>query len=117
MSKETLAVANLAARILTDKKAEDVAVLDLSALTVIADYFVIASGNSDRQVQALYEELEEKMEKAGHTPLYKEGHRGSRWIVLDFNGVIVHLFYRETREFYSLERLWSDAERIPVPAG
>lgn len=117
MSRETLAMAKKAAEILADKKAEDIAVLDLSSLTVITDYFVIASGNSDRQVQALYEELEEKMEAAGYAVLYKEGHRGSRWIVLDFNGVIVHLFYKETREFYSLERLWADAERIPVAAG
>ena len=117
MSKDTLSMAREAARILSDKKAEDIQVLDLSKLTVITDYFVIASGNSDRQVKALYEELEEKMEERGYTPLYKEGHRGSRWIVLDFNGVIVHLFYKETREFYSLERLWADAERIPLPAG
>jgi ribosome-associated protein len=103
------------AGILDNKKAEDVVVLDISKLTVLADYFVIASGKSEIQVKALYDELEEKMEEKGICARHRDGYDG-RWIVLDYGDIIVHLFHHEERAFYSLERLWADADRVSVPA-
>lgn len=99
------------ASILDDKKAVDVVILDISRLTVIADYFVIGSGNTDTQVKALYDELEKRMREKGIEAKRIEGAREGRWIVMDYGDIIVHLFHREEREFYNLERLWADAER------
>lgn len=104
------------AGILDDKKAVDIVILDISRLTAMADYFVIASGRSELQVKALYDELEEKMEDKGIIARHRDG-RSGRWMVLDYGDIIVHLFHHEERAFYSLERLWADAERISSPAG
>lgn len=90
-----------------DKNAIDVKVLDITKLTPIADYFVIASGNSSTQVMAIADEVEHKMMEAGSLEVIKEGYRSGRWILLDFNDIIVHIFHKEERDFYNLERLWS----------
>ena len=100
------------ANILNDKKAVDVIVLDISHLTVITDYFIIASGRSELQVRALYDEVEEKMEEKGLAPSRKEGYQEGRWVVLDYGDVVVHIFHQEERDFYGLERLWADG--IPL---
>lgn len=97
---------------LEEKKALDIVTLHISKLTIIADYFIIASGRSELQVNSLYDELERKMSELGYEPLRRDGHKGGRWIVLDYGDVIVHIFHKEERAFYNLERLWSDAERI-----
>lgn len=99
---------------LDDKRAENIDVLDISQLTSLGDYFVICTCNSNVQVRAAANEAEEKMKEAGFEPLHIEGYRGGSWILLDFNDIIVHVMDRETREFYSLERLWDDAQRIEV---
>ena len=91
-----------------DKKALDIKVLNISKLTPIADYFIIASGNSSTQVMAIADEVEEKMIEAGTGEVVKEGYQSGRWILLDFNDIIVHIFHKEEREFYNLERLLSD---------
>ncbi|HWQ50953.1 MAG TPA: ribosome silencing factor [Terriglobales bacterium] len=100
------------ARILDSKKAEDIRVLHIGDLTILADYFVIATGTSSTQVKALAEEVEFQLSEKGVEPHHAEGRRTDRWILLDYGSVVVHVFYKESREFYNLERLWADAEQI-----
>ena len=107
-----LDAAKTAALALDDKKGQDIKILKIEDLTVIADYFVIASGTSTTQVKALAGEVEYKMKEAGLELLHTEGYDSGGWILLDFNTVIVHVFQPVTREFYSLERLWADATPI-----
>jgi ribosome-associated protein len=97
------------ADILDDKKADNVVVLDISRLSILADYFVIASGQSELQVQALYDELDKKMAEKGIFPKHLD--KSNRWIVLDYTDVIVHIFHHEERAFYNIERLWTDIKR------
>lgn len=102
------------ARILNSKKAIDVRILDISRLTIITDYFVIAGGNSEIQVRALCDEVLEYMRKQGIEVGRQDGYRYGRWIVLDYGDVIVHLFHRDERAFYNLERLWADGLPLSV---
>lgn len=96
------------------KKAEDIQAIKISDLTIIADYFVIANGMSSTQTRALADEVEFKMKQQGAEPLRVEGERGANWIIIDYGDVVVHVFYKETREHYNLERLWADGEHIDV---
>ncbi|HYB21142.1 MAG TPA: ribosome silencing factor [Thermodesulfobacteriota bacterium] len=105
----------LCARALLDRKAIDLVIIEVGNLSSFTDYFLICSGNSDRQVQAIASHIEEKMSKQGIRPLGVEGKREGRWILLDYGDVIVHVFYRPAREFYDLERLWSEAPRVELP--
>lgn len=98
----------------SDKKALDIVLLNISKLTTISDYFVICSGNSERQVKAIADVVEEKMLEAGYKVYNKEGYKTARWILLDFGDVVVHVFHKEDREFYNLERLWVDSENIDI---
>ena len=98
--------------LLLEKKALDVAVVDISAMTVIADAFVVCSGRTPIQVRALADELEEKLTGAGIKPARREGLEAARWVVLDLGSVLVHVFHREEREFYNLERLWHNGSNI-----
>lgn len=100
------------ADILDDKKAENIVVLDISRMSILADYFVIASGRSELQVNALYDELQEKMAEKGLAPSHLD--RSNRWIVLDYGDIIVHIFHHEERSFYNIERLWQDAQQRPA---
>lgn len=93
-----------------DKKGLDIKVLNIGKLTSIADYFVIATGNSTSQVKAISDEIEDKMGRSGFYAQNKEGYRSARWILLDFGDIITHVFHREDREFYNLEKLWIDGE-------
>jgi len=105
-----------AANILYDKKAQDIVALDVSGLTVITDAMVIASGRNVLQVRALADEVEDRLAEAGVNPLRKDGQRDSRWIVLDYGTVLVHLFHTQEREFYRLDKLWEhEGNRIPLP--
>jgi ribosome-associated protein len=90
------------------KKAEDVKVINVSDLTIIADYFIIASGRSDVHVKSLCDEVQKYMFEAGATQLRLEGCREGRWIVIDYGDILIHIFHRNEREFYGLERLWTD---------
>lgn len=94
-----------------DKKARDIEVLDLRGKSSLTDYFVLASGTSTTQVAAIADEVEEKLQDLGLDPLHREGYSQARWIVLDYDTVIVHIFHREEREYYALERLWSPKEK------
>ena len=102
------------AQALYDKKAKDIQVLNIGKLTSIGDYFIICSCTSTVQVKACADEAEEKMAEAGIHPGHKEGYQGGNWILMDFGDIIVHIMLEETRAFYDLERLWSDAEPIEI---
>lgn len=105
----------LLTRFALEKKARDLVVMDVRDVTSIADYFIICSGSSDRQVQSIAQGIEENLSAAGHRPLSVEGvHRG-HWVLMDFSDVIVHIFYEPVREFYDLEGLWSHAPRVELP--
>lgn len=97
---------------LDSKKAEDIEVLGIRDLTVLSDYFVIANGTSTTHTKTLADEVEFQLSQAGVKPARTEGHNGSNWIVIDYSDIIVHVFYKETREFYQLERLWADGEHV-----
>ncbi|MBS6610952.1 MULTISPECIES: ribosome silencing factor [Peptoniphilus] len=92
------------------KKGIDIKVLDIKGMTSIADYFVIVSGSSSTQVDALAREIDEKLSEKGINPLNSEGKNSSRWIILDFGDIIVHVFHKDEREYYNLERLWESSE-------
>ena len=98
-----------------DKKAYDLVVLDTAALTSIADYFVICSGRSDTQVQAIADAVREHLAGFGVKPLAVEGYERGQWVLLDFGDVVVHVFYVPVRTFYDLERLWTRAPRAQLP--
>ena len=87
-------------------------ILDVAPLLEITDYFVIASGNTERQVGTIVEEIEAQLRNSGLKPYRREGERERRWVLLDYLDFVVHIFHREDREFYELERLWKDATRI-----
>ena len=99
---------------LQDKKGEDIRVIDISGVTVIADYFIIASGSNPNQVQALVYNVEEQMYKAGYDDPRVEGYNTASWVLLDYNNVIVHVFSQDDRLFYDLERIWRDGKEIDV---
>jgi ribosome-associated protein len=101
-------------RSVADQKAEDVVVLDVSKLSSFADYFIICHGQSNRQVSALAEHVQEAMAFAGFKPFGVEGQREEAWILIDYGELIIHIFLKSLREFYDLERLWSDASRISI---
>ena len=102
------------ARLLYDRKANDIVVLNVSQLTVLCDYMVIASGRTDNQVSSLADTVDEMMAKEGVILRRSEGRREGRWIILDYGHVIVHLFHRDERAFYGLDRLWNDGTNALV---
>ena len=106
-------IALAAARTLDAKKAADLEVIDISALTTLGDYLVIASGTSTTQVKALADEVEEKLSEQGIEPHHIEG-RSTSWILLDYTSVMVHVFHTEARNFYALERMWADGIKLPM---
>jgi len=97
-------------QILDDKKAKDILSLKLEGLSIITDYFVICTGGSTTHIKALADELMEKMKENSYEVYHVEGYDTARWILLDFGEVIVHIFHEEDRQFYNLERLWSDSK-------
>ena len=101
---------SIAIRALEDRKAEDIRVIDITEVSVIADYFIIASGTNALQVQALADSVEESLGKAGYEPRHIEGYRSANWILMDYNDIIVHIFSDEQRIFYDLERIWRDGK-------
>ena len=108
--------AQKAAMILDNKKAVDIVPLDVAHLTVLTDEMLIASGRSSVQVRAMCDELEEKLSVEGIEPIRTEGYTDGRWIILDYGNLIVHLFHKEDREYYGLDRLWTDGNNVlPVP--
>lgn len=106
--EQALAAAESAA----SKKAQDITILDLEGISLVADYFIIVSGRSDVQVRAIAQAIEERMEEEGMVLKQKEGFSEARWVLLDYADLVIHIFHEETREYYQLERLWADAGKI-----
>ena len=102
----------IAVEALEEKKAEDVRIIDISGVTVIADYFIIATGNNVNQVKALVDNVQEALFKAGKEECRLEGYSSGSWVLLDYNDFIIHVFSKEDRLFYDLERIWRDGKVI-----
>lgn len=99
---------------LEEKKAEDITILDISEISVLADYFVIADGNNRNQVQAMADSVEEALGRAGYEPKQIEGYQTANWILMDYKDVIIHVFSKEDRGFYDLERIWRDGKPVTI---
>lgn len=107
-------MAKIACEALEDKKAEDIKVIEIGDISTIADYFVIANGTNSSQVQALVDSVEEQLSKNGYEPKRIEGVHSASWILLDYGDVVVHIFSREDRLFYDLERIWRDGKTVSM---
>ena len=103
------------ARYALEKKAYDLVVMEVAGLTSVADYFLICTGRSDTQVQAIAQSVEESLRRDGVRPLSVEGYANAQWVLIDYGDVLVHIFNEPVRTFYDLERLWSQARRPPLP--
>ena len=104
----------LAIAALEDKKAEDITLIDIAKVSVLADYFLIANGNNRNQVQAMADNVDEQLTKAGYSLKSMEGYPTGNWILMDYQDIIVHLFSKEDRLFYDLERIWKDGKVIEL---
>ncbi len=113
---QAIELARIAANAAADKLATDIVLIDVSERLAITDVFVIASGSNERQVEAIVDEIEEKLRLAGVKPLRREGKRDGRWVLLDYSDIVVHVQHTEERVFYSLERLWRDCPVIEFVA-
>ena len=105
-------MAQIACKAIDDKKGQDIKIIDIHNVSVIADYFVIASGTNSNQVQAIVDNVEEQLGRAGFEAKQIEGNRNSSWILMDYGDVIVHVFDKENRSFYNLEHIWHDGKEI-----
>ncbi len=110
---ESFEILKIAANALNEKKAREISAVKIDGLTVIADYFLICTANSSTQVRALCDEVEDKLEQVGIRPHHIEG-KASGWVALDYGSVIIHVFGRQEREFYDLDKMWSDGEQIDL---
>ena len=97
-----------------EKKARRILVLNVKKMSSLSDYFIICSGNSDRQVQAIAFFIEETLKKAGKRPIGIEGERVGKWVLMDYGDIVIHIFYDPIRDFYDLERLWMDVPRLEI---
>jgi ribosome-associated protein len=113
-TQEAVEMATIAANAAASKLASEVIVIDVSGQLVITDCFVIASASNERQVNAIVDEVEEKMLKSGYKPARREGAREGRWTLLDYRDIVVHIQHQDDRNFYALDRLWGDCPVVPV---
>ena len=109
---ESKKMALLAVEALEDKKAEDITIIDISEVSVLADYCIIADGSNRNQVQAMADSAEEALGRAGYDAKQIEGYQSANWILMDYKDIIVHVFSKEDRAFYDLERIWRDGKQI-----
>jgi ribosome-associated protein len=116
-ASNSLALAQRAAQIALDTKAQDVVLLDLRGVSDMTDFFIIASGTSDTHARAIGEHVMEGLKKEGSPAHHVEGLERGRWVLLDFVDFVVHVFHPTLRNFYQLERLWADAEQVPLESG
>jgi ribosome-associated protein len=110
----SLEVAELAVKTLDSKKAKDIKVLETKDITVLADYFVLCTAGSTTQTKTLADEVDKVLAEKGEKSLRTEGYRGGGWVLVDFGSIVVHIFLKDIREFYSLERLWRDARELDI---
>ncbi|MCH5269869.1 MAG: ribosome silencing factor [Lachnospiraceae bacterium] len=108
--KNSKAMAKLAIAALEDKKAEDIRIIDISEVSVMADFFIIANGSNRSQIQAMADNVEEELGRAGYVLRQVEGYNTANWILMDFGDLIIHVFDKENRLFYNLERIWRDGK-------
>ena len=109
---ESKKMALMAVEALEDKKGADISIIDISEISVLADYFIIANGTNRNQIQAMSDSVEEVLGRAGYEPKQIEGYQSAGWILLDYKDIIVHVFSEEDRAFYDLERVWRDGKEI-----
>lgn len=112
--EQAINMARTAYEALADKKGEDIRVIDISEISPIADYFIISNGTSSSQVDALVDNVEEKMNKAGYSLKQQEGTNSGTWVLMDYGDIIVHIFDKENRSFYNLEHIWSDGREVEL---
>ena len=105
-------MAEIAVKALDSKKGKEIRLIRIDKITTLAEYFVICTGTSNTQINALCDEVEKELTLAGEEPLHREGYRGGTWVLMDFGSVVVHVFTAETRSFYDLERLWQDGKTV-----
>ena len=111
----SLELATEAVKVLDDKKALSLKLIGIEDISILADYFLLATGTSSTHVKALADEVEFKLKQLGTAPEHTEGYRSNSWVILDYGSVIVHVFTAEAREFYDLDRLWQDGKAVSVP--
>lgn len=111
---EAKEMAKLAIKAMEDKKAEDISLIDISEVSVIADYFLIASGSNRSQIQAMIDNVEETLGRAGAALKQIEGYDTANWVLMDYGDIIVHVFDRDNRLFYDLERIWRDGKKVDI---
>lgn len=109
-------MARIAVEALEEKKAEDIRVIDITNVSVIADYFIITNGTNSNQVKAMTDEVEERLGRAGYTPKHIEGYLNGNWVLMDYGDIVLHLFDSQNRVFYDLERIWRDGEEVSKDA-
>lgn len=114
MKDKDLSLVHAIVKSIDDKLGEDIVVLDISKITSICDYFIIASAPSSRQVKSIADEVQDKLTLMGVEPSHVEGYQGARWILLDYRDVVVHIFHEEDRAFYNIERIWRDGELVDI---
>jgi ribosome-associated protein len=107
-------IAKIAYNALDDKKGIDISIIDITEISVIADYFIIAGGNNENQVQAMVDSVDEELSKEGIHANHIEGYRNANWVLMDYNDVIIHVFNQDDRLFYDLERIWRDGKEIDI---
>ena len=112
--EQSMDMTKIALKALEDKKGEDIKVIDISEVSVLADYFIIASGTNRSQIQALTDNVEEALGRAGFEVKQIEGYDTANWILMDFGDIIVHIFDKENRLFYDLERIWRDGKQLDL---
>lgn len=112
--KQTLPIVKKIVKALDDKKAIDIRVIKIEDLTTLAEYFVICNGTSTTQIKTLADEVEVMMTEQGEKIIHREGYSAGNWILLDYGFIIVHVFHKDMREYYNLERLWADGEMIEI---
>jgi ribosome-associated protein len=115
VSEASLAKAFFSVQAAANKKADTIKILDLKELSTFTDYFVICSGHSDRQVQAIADSVMIELKEEGYTPVCVEGYREGRWVIVDYGDMVVHVFLDALRDFYDLEQLWHNAKKVPIP--
>ena len=109
-------MAEIAVKALDGKKGKEIKLIRIDKITTLAEYFVICTGTSNTQINALCDAVEKELTEKGEEPLHREGYRGGTWVLLDYGCVVVHVFNDEARKFYSLEHLWADGEEVDLSA-
>lgn len=112
--KNSKQMAAIAYHALEEKKGEDIKILEISEISILADYFIIASGSNSSQIQAMVDNVQEKLHQSDCTMKRLEGNRNSSWILMDYGDLVIHIFDKEDRLFYDLERIWSDGKEVSV---